>query len=177
MDVNAPIKGRAWKCGNGITTYQIIEQRYWKIENPEPNANEMGKHLFDGIASADETPVSYASTHAQIIVAGKNFGCGGKSIVHPVAAMQGAGVQLVIAESFSRYLFRNAINNDLPAIVCPGITQMVHSGDELTVDLPAGIIQNVTTGEKLLTKAPAPLTLDILRAGGEIVYYCASIDK
>lgn len=177
MDINKRITGRVWKCADAVTTYQIIEQQYWNMVNPEPDAKAMGMHAFASIRSADRVPEEYAAAHAEIIVAGRNFGCGGKSIVHPVAALQGAGVRLVIAESFSRYFFRNAVNNDLPVLVCPGIMDMTHSGDRLSVELASGCVQNETTGRTLYAKKPAQLTLDILRAGGEIAFYCNALEK
>ena len=104
------------------------------------------------------------------IVAGKNFGGGGKSIEHPIIAVKGAKIKAVIAESVSRYFFRNSINNALPILVCENITKKVGTGDELEVDLDAGKIRNITTGETLETQPLPDIVIEIMAKGGYINY-------
>jgi 3-isopropylmalate/(R)-2-methylmalate dehydratase small subunit len=129
---------------------------------------ELGKHAMEG---ADRNFALEASSGKySFIIAGRNFGGGGKSIEHPIFAIKGAGVKAVVAESSSRYFFRNAINNGLPILICEGITSKVRTGDELEIDLSKGEIRNLSTGTKLKS-APIPDNLmQILQMGGYIPY-------
>jgi 3-isopropylmalate/(R)-2-methylmalate dehydratase small subunit len=166
------IAGTVWKCNDDITAYEIIAQRRWNLRVID--TEELGKwvfeDLYDGIR---DKPCGFKELGYDIVVAGHNFGGGGKSIEHPVAAMQGAGVKLVLAESFSRYNFRNAINRGLPAMACPGISSMFQTGDKLTASLQTGNIKNISTGA-LIHGTPFPdLILQFLDAGGMLNYYCA----
>ncbi|RYF43842.1 MAG: hypothetical protein EOO25_01835, partial [Comamonadaceae bacterium] len=105
-----------------------------------------------------------------IVVAGQNFGGGGKTIEGPVFALRGAGVKLVIADGFARYFLRNAINNGFPILVCAGISQAVRTGDQLEVDLDRAQIRNVTTGQALQATPLSGTALEILAAGGLVPY-------
>lgn len=171
--MNATIEGLAWKCADNITAYNIIPPIYWGISNSEPDGPEMGKHLFEGVLSTDDQPIPYVVGVANIIVAGENFGCGGKSIAQPVIALQHAGVKLVIAKSFSRYFFRNAINLALPVLVCPDIHRLVASANKLSVNLIKGSVRNISSGEEIHQCDPiTPFAWEIINAGGVIAYYC-----
>jgi 3-isopropylmalate/(R)-2-methylmalate dehydratase small subunit len=126
------------------TAYQIIGRKRWTLNAMDPA--ELGQWAFeDAIESIKDIPGGFQELGYDIVVAGHDFGGGGKSIEHPIVAMQGAGVKLVLAESFSRYNFRNAINRGLPAITCPGISGFCDTGDKLQVDLLNGEIKNLTT--------------------------------
>lgn len=164
------LKGRAWVCGDYTDSFMILPQHYWdsaeKIANLDPE--ELGKHAMKGL---DESFSQEARDGKyQFIVAGKNFGGGGKSIEHPIIAVKGAKIKAVLAESVSRYFFRNSINNALPILVCEGITQKVSTGDELEVNLKAGEIHNITTGEKLKTHPLPTIVLEIIEKGGYLNY-------
>ncbi len=163
------LKGKAWVCGDYTDAYKILPQAYWggaKIGSL--SAEEFGKHAMEGVDpkfAADAKAGKYA-----FIVGGRTFGGGGKSIEHPIFAIKGAGVKAVLAESCSRYFFRNAINNGLLVMICDGITKKVKAGDELEVDVTKGEIRNVTRGERLQS-APIPdVALEILSMGGYIPY-------
>ena len=164
------LKGKAWVCGDYTDSYQILPERYWKGGANVGNLNmeELGKHAMEG---ADQNFAAEASAgRYSFIVAGRNFGGGGKSIEHPIFAIKGAGVKAVITESSSRYFFRNAINNGLPILICEGVTSKVRTGDDLEVDLSNGEIRNLTTGA-WLKSAPIPESLmEILQMGGYIPY-------
>jgi 3-isopropylmalate/(R)-2-methylmalate dehydratase small subunit len=164
------LKGKAWVCGDYADSYQILPEKYWQGGAKVGNLNmeELGKHAMEG---ADQDFAAEASSGKYaFIVAGRNFGGGGKSIEHPIFAIKGAGVKAVIAESSSRYFFRNSINNGLPILICEGITSKVKKGDDLEVDLSKGEIRNLTTGAKLKF-APLPENLmEILKMGGYIPY-------
>jgi 3-isopropylmalate/(R)-2-methylmalate dehydratase small subunit len=164
------LKGKARVCGDYTDSYKILPEKYWQGGAKVGNLNmeELGKHAMEG---ADQDFAAQASSGKYaFIIAGRNFGGGGKSIEHPIFAIKGAGVKAVVAESSSRYFFRNAINNGLPILICEGITSKVRAGDDLEIDLSNGEIRNLTTGAKLKS-APLPENLmQILQMGGYIPY-------
>jgi 3-isopropylmalate/(R)-2-methylmalate dehydratase small subunit len=163
------ITAKAFVCGDNITAYQIIAQKHWAVGlNPE----QLGKWALEGACPAfREIPYAFRNLGFPVIVAGHDFGGGGKSIEHPVVALQGAGVKLMLAESFSRYCFRNAINLGLPAIVCPGVTKLANSGDELSVDLLTGRVSNLATGQSLQGSLLPERVLRFAQCGGMLAYY------
>lgn len=163
------ITGKAFVCGDNVTAYQIIGRKRWDLGlNPE----ELGKWAMEGTCpEVLDVENGFKDMHYQIVVAGEDFGGGGKSIEHPIAALQGAGITLLIADSFSRYSFRNAINRGLPAILCPGITKIVRTGDDLEVDLITGDIVNKRTNEKIQGAQLPEFVLNFIEAGGMLNYY------
>lgn len=100
-----------------------------------------------------------------MIVAGENFGCG-SSREHAPLAIRGAGVTVVIAKSFARIFFRNAINVGLPIVACPEAVEGIESGDSITVDLTAGIIKNETKGIEWEMAPYPPFLQDMIDMGG-----------
>jgi 3-isopropylmalate/(R)-2-methylmalate dehydratase small subunit len=102
-----------------------------------------------------------------IIVGGKNFGCGSSREQAPLA-LRYSGVKCVIAETFARIFFRNAINIGLPIIECKGISHAVDNGDELTVDFETGTVQNLSNGKSFQVAKLPPFILEILSDGGLI---------
>ena len=165
------LRGKACVFGDYVDVYQILPQQYWASVRKSLDkliAKELGKHAMEG-ADTNFAPKALAGEYA-FIVAGRNFGGGGKSIEDPVFAIKGAGVRAVIAESCSRYFFRNAINNGLVAMICGGITANVKTGDELTITLSEGEILNVTTGLRLQSAPMHEISLEILNMGGYIPY-------
>ena len=174
--MNAQIKGKCFQVGKGITAYRIIPQVRWK----EAGADEakLGDWLFEKEApGAEDKAGAFRGMGYNIVVAGGNFGCGGKSNDHPVLALKGAGVELVIAESFNRIFFRNAINLGLPVTLCPGVLSLCSSGDTLECDLGEGTVKNLSNGSSLDTKPLSALAMDILGAGSLLDYYKAMRDK
>ncbi len=167
MTMESVLKGKAWVCGDYTDSYQILPEEYWKKPG-SLNMAELGKHAMEGVDpnfAADAAAGKYS-----FIVSGRNFGGGGKSIEHPVYAIKGAGIKAVISESISRYFFRNAINNGLPALICERIASGVKTGDSLEVELAAGEIRNLTTGKVFkVSRLPEDL-MDILKAGGFLPY-------
>jgi 3-isopropylmalate/(R)-2-methylmalate dehydratase small subunit len=164
------LRGKAWVCGDFTDANKILPDQFWKggANLGSLNAAELGKGAMAGI---DPTFGAKAlAGEYSFIVAGKNFGGGGKSIEHPIYAIKGAGVKAVIAESFSRYFFRNATNNGLPILVCEGVTGKVKTGDELEVDPSKGEVRNLTTGTTLHSRPMPEIAIKILEAGGYIPY-------
>lgn len=165
MEVDIQIQGSCFCCGDGVTVYEIVAEHHWTMNQIDPSA--MSPWVFEALEpEAKNIPNYFKKLGHSIVVAGEDFGCGSKSVEHPMAALKDAGVQLVLAESFSRYSYRNAINLGLPVMTCPGIREAVHPGDVVNVDLMAGRISNMTTGVTLQANGLGEFALNILKAGG-----------
>lgn len=160
------IRAGAYRVGDDVKALEIMPTRF-KSSSALSDA-ELAKAAF-----ADLDPAFSAKALAGeygIVVAGVNFGGGGKTVEGPVFALRGAGIRLVIAESFARFFLRNAINNGFPILVCPGIAQAVQTGQELSVDLATARITNVATGQVLNATPLSATALEILEAGGLVPY-------
>jgi 3-isopropylmalate dehydratase, small subunit (EC 4.2.1.33) len=143
-------RGKVWKFGDNVDTDQIIPARYLNTSDPY----ELAQHVME-----DSEHPNFAKEHQQgdIIVAGRNFGSG-SSREHAPIAIKYAGVPVVVAKSFARIFFRNAINIGLPIAEAPEAVDEINHGDELEVDLESGIIRNLTTGKEYkATKFPEEL--------------------
>jgi 3-isopropylmalate/(R)-2-methylmalate dehydratase small subunit len=153
------VKGKAVKFGNNIDTDVILPGKWLSLIDPK----ELAEHAMEGLG----TGFSKKAEKGIIIIGGKNFGCGSSREQAPLA-LKYAGVQCVLAESFARIFYRNSINIGLPVIECKGISTAVTEGDEVSVDLEAGKIQNLTQKQTLQgTKLP-PFIMEILSDGGLI---------
>lgn len=149
--------GRAWRYGDNVDTDVIIPARYLTTSDPA----ELGKHALE-----DLDPSFAGSVHpGDVVVAGANFGCG-SSREHAPLALLGAGVSAVVAESFARIFFRNAINTGLAVAACPEAVAATDPGDELEVDPARGIVRNVTKDRTFAAEPLPPFVLDIVAAGG-----------
>src|SRR3954466_4853970 len=147
------IRANAYRVGDDVKALEIMPTRF-KSSNALSDA-ELAKAAF---ADLDPSFSSKAlAGEYGIVVAGVNFGGGGKTVEGPVFALRGAGVKLVIAESFARFFLRNAINNAFPVLVCPGISTAVQTGQPLEVDLASARITNLATGQ-VLTGTPLSAT-------------------
>jgi 3-isopropylmalate/(R)-2-methylmalate dehydratase small subunit len=153
------IKGPAIKFGNNIDTDVILPGQYLVLVDPY----ELAKHALESLDPA----FPEKAKKGVIVVAGKNFGCGSSREQAPLA-LKYAGVKCVLAESFARIFFRNAINIGLPVIECIGISNEVETGDELAVDFEAGKIENISKGKKFQVDTLPPFILEILADGGLI---------
>lgn len=164
------IKGNVFKVGDNVTAYQISFQERWKSCGTD--ATELGKWAFEPLLpEVKDVPFGFRDKGYSIVVGGVDFGGGGKSNDHPVLTLKGAGVSLLIAESFSRIYFRNCINLGLPVIECRGINEFVQTNDELIVDLNSGEIENLTTKKTIKGAQLNAYVLDIIKAGGLLSYY------
>jgi 3-isopropylmalate/(R)-2-methylmalate dehydratase small subunit len=151
--------GRAWVLGDNIDTDVIIPARYLLTSDPVV----LGTHCMEDLDPGFVTAVQ----PGDVLVAGSNFGCG-SSREHAPLAIQGAGIAVVIATSFARIFFRNAINVGLPILECPEAVAAMHAGDTLRVDLASGRIENVTTGQSFQAQSYPDSILRIIAAGGLI---------
>ena len=148
---------KIYKYGDNIDTDVIIPARH--LNDPDPKA--LASHCMEDIDADFATTVETGD----IIVAGKNFGCG-SSREHAPLAIKSCGVKCVIAETFARIFYRNAINIGFPILECPEAAQAIVAGDEVTVDFATGIIEDVTQGKKFQA-APFPAFIDgIIQNGG-----------
>ena len=151
------IEGRVWTLGRDVDTDQIISGKYLTIIDP----NELKKHVFE-IALPE---FAKAARPGDILVAGENFGSG-SSREHAPQAMRAIGVGAVVADSFARIFFRNAINLGIPAIEARGVRAIFEAGDTARIDLPRGRITNVTRGRDLDFPPLPTHLLGLLEAGG-----------
>jgi 3-isopropylmalate/(R)-2-methylmalate dehydratase small subunit len=149
------IQSKAVLLPNNIDTDQIYPGRFLALVEPE----EIGRHCLEGIDESVRKLVP-----GSILVAGTNFGCG-SSREHAVITLMSAGVKAVIAESFARIFFRNAINLGLPLIVCKGASAKVKTDDTITVDVSGGTV-TLGNGEKLHSEKLGDHILSIIEAGG-----------
>ncbi len=155
-------RGKVWKFGDNVDTDQIIPARYLNTSDPY----ELAQHVME-----DSEHPNFTKEHQQgdIIVAGRNFGSG-SSREHAPIAIKYSGVPVVVAKSFARIFFRNAINIGLPIAEAPEAVDEINHGDEIEVDLDSGAIKNITTGKEYkATKFPEELQA-ILKAGGLMEY-------
>lgn len=153
--------GSVFKYGDNVDTDVIIPARYLNITD----GDELAKHCMEDI---DRDFVNKVKK-GDIIVANKNFGCG-SSREHAPLVIKCAGVSCVIAETFARIFYRNAINIGLPIIECPEAAQAIKAGDKVSVDFDSGIITNETTGETFEGQAFPPFMQEIISAGGLFPY-------
>ncbi|HTY82137.1 MAG TPA: 3-isopropylmalate dehydratase small subunit [Dehalococcoidales bacterium] len=155
------LKGKVYKYGADVNTDVIIPARYLNVSEPA----KLAAHCMEDI---DKEFVKTVKT-GDIIVATANFGCG-SSREHAPIAIKASGVSCVIAESFARIFFRNAINIGLPLLESPDAVKNTKNGDILEVDLDKGVIKNVTAG-KMFNAAPYPPFMSELIAAGGLVEY------
>ena len=156
------IKGKVFKIGDDIDTDQIYPGRYLYLTSPE----EIAIHAMEDIIPDFSEKIKGEDW---IIVAGKNFGCG-SSREHAPRALLYAGIKAVVAESFGRIFYRNALNVGLPIVKCPGIVKKVQQGDLMQVNLKEGLIILNTSGKTLSIEKYPPQLLSILKSGGLIPY-------
>ncbi|MCR5511675.1 3-isopropylmalate/(R)-2-methylmalate dehydratase small subunit [Lachnospiraceae bacterium XBB2008] len=154
-------QGKVFKYGDNVDTDVIIPARYLNSSDPA----ELATHCMEDI---DKSFVDRVSK-GDIIVATKNFGCG-SSREHAPIAIKAAGVSCVIAETFARIFYRNAINIGLPIIECAEASEAIKDGDEVSVDFDSGIITDITTGETFKGQAFPPFMQGLIDAGGLVNY-------
>jgi 3-isopropylmalate/(R)-2-methylmalate dehydratase small subunit len=153
--------GKVWRYGDNIDTDVIIPARYLNTSNPQ----ELAKHCMEDI---DKTFVSGVKS-GDIMVADNNFGCG-SSREHAPVAIKASGITCVIAATFARIFYRNAINIGLPLLEVGDDVKKIKAGDVLSVDLESGEIINTTSGETINATPLPGFIQDIARAGGLINY-------
>ena len=151
------VKGKVHKFGNDVDTDVIIPARYLNTSSAE----ELAAHCMEDI---DPDFVKKVQT-GDIIAAEDNFGCG-SSREHAPIAIKASGVSLVIANTFARIFYRNAINIGLPILECPEAVKNIRAGDVVSCDLSKGVIVNETTGKQFTAQPFPPFIQNIIDKGG-----------
>lgn len=157
-----PIRGRVYKFGDDINTDVIYPGKYLSITT---DREEMARHCFETVYPE----FLKQARRGDIIVAGRNFGCG-SSREQAATCLRHFGIAGVVAESFARIFFRNAINLGLPVLVAPGITRVVEHGDEIVIDLEKGSIEHARTGTTVESSRLPDFVLGMLQDGGLIAH-------
>jgi len=155
------MQGKCWKFGDNVNTDEIIPARYLNMTDEK----ELAAHCMEGL-----DPEFPAKARAgDVIVAGKNFGCG-SSREHAPLAIRGCGIQGVVAESFARIFFRNAVNTGLQITECAEAAREAETGDSLEVDFAHGRVVNHTKGRAYTFTPFSSAVRGIIEAGGLIPF-------
>lgn len=154
--------GPVWKYGDNIDTDVLYPGQYLVYFEPE----DVAKHALEGLDPGFASKVK----RGDLLVAGKNFGCG-SAREQAARTLKYAGIGLILADSFARTFYRNAIAIGLPVLEYDGISGAVSEGDVLSVELDRGLIRNVTTGWSAQAPEQPELLLKMLAAGGALQYY------
>jgi 3-isopropylmalate dehydratase small subunit len=154
-------RGRAHKFGNDVNTDEIIPGRYLNTTDRA----ELARHCMEDI----DAKFAKKAKCGDIIVAGKNFGCG-SSREHAPIAIKACGISCVIAESFARIFFRNSVNIGLPILESKEAAGRIRKGDRLSVDIGHGIIRNITRKESYEVEKYPPFMQKIIASGGLMNY-------
>jgi 3-isopropylmalate/(R)-2-methylmalate dehydratase small subunit len=155
------VRGKAFAYGDNVDTDVIIPARYLNTTDPA----ELASHCME-----DLDPSFAASVRpGDVIVSGRNFGCG-SSREHAPIAIKASGVSCVVASSFARIFYRNAINIGLPILELPEAGALAKKGDEIRIDLESGKVENLTTGKSAQARGFPPFMREIIAAGGLIGY-------
>lgn len=151
--------GKAWRYGDNVDTDVIIPARYLTTSDPE----ELARHAMEDLDPRFAREVK----PGDVVVAGANFGCG-SSREHAALALKGAGVEAVVASSFARIFFRNAINMGLAVAASPEAVALIESGDAVEVDVSRATVTNVTKSLEFQAEPLPDFVLEIVRGGGLI---------
>jgi 3-isopropylmalate dehydratase small subunit len=154
------LRGNAWKFGANVDTDQVIPAKYAIYSLDE---KVLGEHAMEGVP--DNEGWSKKVSPGDIMVAGSNFGCGSSREIAPVA-IRAAGISAVVADSFARIFFRNAINIGYPILQSPQAAEAVEQGDQLEIDLEEGLIRNLTRGDEYRAEAFPEFMTELIKMGG-----------
>ena len=162
------LKGNAFKYGDNVDTDVIIPARYLNTSDPD----ELASHCMEDIDADFVKKVK----PGDMIVARDNFGCG-SSREHAPLAIKTAGVSCVIARTFARIFYRNAINIGLPILECPEAADAISAGDEVEVDTATGAIKDLTTGRSFQARPFPEFMQNLITSGGLIAYARAKVQS
>ncbi len=162
------LKGRVWSFGDDVDTDAIIPARYLNTSDPL----ELAKHVMEDADKDFPKKVQ----KGDLIVAGKNFGCG-SSREHAPIAIKAAGLQAVIAKSFARIFYRNSFNIGLPIFESAEASERIREGDIVEIDADKGTIRNHTKNEQYSAKAIPPFMQELISAGGLIEWTKKKLGK
>lgn len=154
-------EGKVWKFGANIDTDVIIPARYLNTSDPE----ELARHCMEDIDKDFTKKIS----KGDIIVADKNFGCG-SSREHAPISIKASGISCVIAKTFARIFYRNALNTGLLIVECPEASEKIEEGDTVSIDIQTGTISNLTKKEEYKTSPFPPFMQELIESGGLMPY-------
>jgi 3-isopropylmalate/(R)-2-methylmalate dehydratase small subunit len=155
------VQGRVWKLGDNVDTDQLLPGRYLSLTEPQ----ELAAHCLEDIRPEFSQQVQ----PGDVVVAGENFGCG-SSREHAPLALKGLGISCLIAHSYARIFFRNAINLGLPAITSPEAAVALEDGDQVRIDLDSGQIENLDRPFRTFFPPLPGFLAEILNVGGLTAY-------
>jgi 3-isopropylmalate/(R)-2-methylmalate dehydratase small subunit len=159
--VTTPIAGRAWVFGDDVNTDVITPGKYLTVRDPQ----QLAPHVMEGI----DPEFATKARPGDVIVAGKNFGCGSSRETAP-AAIKAFGIGCVVAVSFARIFLRNAVNIGLPVLECPAAARALRTGDDVELDVAAGRIIDRRRGTTFDATPFPPFMRELMAAGGLIPY-------
>jgi 3-isopropylmalate/(R)-2-methylmalate dehydratase small subunit len=159
--VEAKLRGHAHKYGKNVDTDVIIPGKYCNIIDPQ----ELGKHALEGL----DPEYAGRVKAGDIIVAETNFGCGSSREVAPIA-IKGSGTSAVVAKSFARIFYRNALNIGLPIFESADAVDGIETGDEIEIEPASGVIRNITKGTTFRAAEFPPFMRSLIDAGGLVPY-------
>jgi len=166
------VMARVWVFDNNISTDDIIAGRYLPKFEASKDPSWLAAHVMENIAPSFASKVGKGN----VIVAGRNFGCGSSREEAPIA-LKAAGISAVMAESFARIFYRNSINRGLPVLTCRGVRKNFKSGNNIEINIKNGIVRNRSTN-KVFKFEPLPnFILDILNAGGLVQHLKQTVGK
>jgi 3-isopropylmalate/(R)-2-methylmalate dehydratase small subunit len=161
-------EGTVHKFGRDVDTDVIIPARYLNTSDPA----ELAAHCMEDIDAGFVGRVQ----PGDIVVADENFGCG-SSREHAPVAIKASGVSCIVAASFARIFYRNAINTGLPIVVCPGAAREAQTGDRLRVDVVGGVVENLTRGRTHKADAFPAFMQELIAQGGLLPYVKSRLDS
>jgi len=151
------IQGKVWRFGDDIDTDAIVPGRYLDDYSPE----NLAKHVMEGVDPSFASKVS----KGDIIVAGRHFGIGSSREQAPIA-LRAAGVEVILAESFARIFYRNAVNLGMLPLICPGCSEMFREGETMCVDIEHGRVFSSLMPEKSFELLPLPPIIAAIHSSG-----------
>lgn len=157
----APIRGRAWKFGDDVNTDVIMPGSYLSLQDP----SQIASHIMEGL----DPEFGRKAQPGDIIVAGKNFGCGSSRETAP-GGLRAFGIGCVIAPTFARIFLRNAINIGLPVLECTEAAREIAEGHTVSVDFARGLITDETSRATYRAAAFPPFLQEMIAAGGLVAY-------
>lgn len=155
------IRGRAWKFGDDVNTDVIMPGKYLAVRDP----SQIASHIMEGL----DPDFGKKARPGDLIVAGKNFGCGSSRETAP-GGLKSFGIRVVIAVSFARIFLRNAVNIGLPVVECPQAAREISEGDVVAVDTARGLITDETTGRTYKATPFPPFMQELIATGGLVRY-------
>ncbi|MCI6739308.1 MAG: 3-isopropylmalate dehydratase small subunit [Bacteroidales bacterium] len=154
-------KGTAFKFGDDVNTDVILPGKYLNLQDPQ----QLAQHCME----SEDPEFVHKAKPGDIMVAGKNFGCG-SSREHAPISIKALGISCVIASTFARIFFRSAINIGLPIVECDEAARSINQGDEVSVDFDTGLITDHTTGQQWQADPFPPFLQKLIAAGGLVEY-------